>query len=330
MRLLTLVTFLFAAPVALLTSTAPAAQERPFDSSLGYFASTRLAQDRPTFRSKSELVVLHVSVRDRGGRYITGLGKEAFTVIDDGKPQTLEMFSADEVPATVGFLIDNSNSMRPNRERVVASAVAFARNSHPQDEIFVLTFNEKVRRAWGPSVVAETDPETFTSTMLTAITARGMTAIYDGIIGGLEWLGKARHTRQVLIVVSDGDDNASMATLEHALKQVHESDATVYTVALMDRIVRGGNRGLMKRLARETGGEFYEPRDVDEVPQAFEKIAKDIRSAYTLAYIPTASGPAADERRRRTVRVYVRPGDGRVINVRTRDGYFEKTDEAKR
>jgi VWFA-related protein len=224
MRLTASIAIVVALSVALLT---PAASAR---------------QDRPTFKSNSELVVMHVSVRDRGGRYITGLTKDAFTVIDDGKPQTLDMFSADEVPATVGFLIDNSNSMRPNRERVVASAVAFARNSHPQDEIFVLTFNEKVRRAWGPSVVAETDPETFTSTMLTAITARGMTAIYDGIIGGLEWLGKARHTRQVLIVVSDGDDNASMATLEHALKQVHESDATVYTVALMDRIVRAVKR----------------------------------------------------------------------------------------
>src|SRR6185503_5229815 len=89
-------------------------------------------QDRPTFRARSELVVMHVSVRDRGGRYITGLTRDAFTVIDDGKPQALEMFSADEVPASVGFLIDNSNSMRPNRERVVASAVAFAAHSHPQ------------------------------------------------------------------------------------------------------------------------------------------------------------------------------------------------------
>jgi VWFA-related protein len=309
MRLLTLIAFLFVAPVALLTSAA--------------FAP----QGRPTFRSSSELVVLHVSVRDRGGRYITGLDKGAFTVIDDGKPQTLEMFSADEVPATVGFLIDNSNSMRPNRERLVASSVAFARNSHPQDEIFVLTFNETVRRAWGPAIVADMNPEAFASAMTTAITARGMTAIYDGILAGVERLHHARHTRQVLIVVSDGGDNASTATMEQAVQQVHESDATVYTVAVIDRLVKGGNLGLMKRLARATGGDFHEPRDVDDVPEAFEKIARDIRSAYTLAYVPTASGVDAAARRRRTVRVYVRAGDGRVINVRTRDGYFEKTRE---
>src|SRR6187401_1529953 len=100
------------------------------------------AQDRPTFRANAELVVLHVSVRDNGGRYITGLTKDAFTVIDDAKAQTIDMFSAEEVPATVGFLIDNSNSMRPSREWVVASAVAFAKQSHPKDEIFTLAFNE--------------------------------------------------------------------------------------------------------------------------------------------------------------------------------------------
>ena len=113
-----------------------------------FFLVSSNVQDQPTFRSNAELVVLHVSVRDRGGRYVTGLTKDAFTVIDDAKPQTLEMFSADEVPASVGFLIDNSNSMRPSRERVVASAVAFATHSHPQDEIFALTFNEVVQEAW--------------------------------------------------------------------------------------------------------------------------------------------------------------------------------------
>jgi VWFA-related protein len=286
-------------------------------------------QDRPTFRASSELVVLHVSVRDRGGRYISGLTKDAFTVIDDGKPQTLEMFSADEVPATVGFLIDNSNSMRPSRERVIASAVAFAKNANPKDEIFVLTFNESIRRAWGPSVLEHTAPEAFQTTMNEAIVARGMTAIYDGLLAGLDYLTRAKHTRQVLIVVSDGGDNASKSTLEESVKRVHDSDATVYAVTLTDRLVRDGNPGLMKRLARATGGEFYEPRGVDDVPAAFERIAKDIRSAYTVAYIPTAGGADAAERRRRTVRVYVRAPDGRTLNVRARDGYFEKARESR-
>ena len=284
---------------------------------------------QPTFKAESELVVLHVSVRDRSGRYVTGLTKEAFTVIDDAKPQTLEMFSADEVPATVGFLIDNSNSMRPSRERVIASSVAFAKHSNPQDEIFVMTFNEQVRRAWGPAVVSEMNPDEFSSAMSAAITARGMTAIYDGILAGLDGLRHARHTRQVLIAVSDGGDNASKATLDEALRRVHDSDATVYTVALTDPLVRDGNPRLLRRLAQSTGGESYTPRDVDDVPEAFERIARDIRSAYTVAYTPTKSASAAAPHRRK-VSVYVRSQDGRVLTVRTRDGYFEKTSEDRR
>jgi Ca-activated chloride channel family protein len=285
-------------------------------------------QDRPTFRSAAELVVLHVSVRDRGGRYIQGLTRDAFTVIDDGKPQTLEMFSADEVPASVGVLIDNSNSMRESRERVIASSVAFAKNADPRDEIFVVTFNEHVRRAWGPTVVGEMSSSAFAQAMGAAITAHGMTAIYDGILDGLRRLAQAKHTRQVLIVVSDGGDNASRAKLADVQKQVHESDATVYTVALIDPLVRDGNPKLLRRIAQATGGESYHPRNRDDIPEAFERIAKDIRSAYTLAYAPTTRGAGA-ERARHTVKVYVRAPDGKVLSVRTRDGYFEKNSEER-
>lgn len=286
------------------------------------------SQERPTFKAASELVVLHVSVRDRGGRYITGLTRDAFTVIDDGKPQTLEMFSAEEVPATVGFLIDNSNSMRPSRERVVAAAVAFAQHAHPQDEIFALTFNESVQEAWRPRMVSEMNPAMFASAMTSAITARGMTAIYDGIMSGLARLQHAKHTRQVLIVVSDGDDNASKTTEEATLKSVHDSDATIYTIALDDPLIKDGNPKLMRRLARATGGESYQPRSAEAMSTAFERISKDIRNAYTIAYTPTKGATSAPHRRR-AVKVYVRAPDGRILNVRTRDGYYEKSDEAR-
>jgi Ca-activated chloride channel homolog len=309
MRLSLLQPFIFAAccllasPFSLLTSHAPVVV---------------LAQERPTFKAQSELVVLHVSVRDRGGRYITGLDRDAFTVIDDGKPQTLEMFGAEEVPASIGFLIDNSNSMHPNRDRVIAAAVEFASRSHPKDEIFVMTFNERVQHAFGPAVAGEMNPATFRAAMARAIAARGMTAIYDGILSGLTRVGTGLHTRQVLIVVSDGDDNASTATRQDVIKQVRESDATIYTIALIDPLTREGNPGLLRELARETGGESYRPRRMDDIGEAFERIAKDIRSAYTLAYAPSSKTA------RHTVRVYVRSKDGRALQVRTRDGYFEK------
>lgn len=295
-------------------------------SDLSLVAARFPPQERPTFKAESELVVLHVSVRDGNGRYITGLDRDAFTLIDDGKPQTLEMFSGDEVPASVGFLIDNSNSMHPNRERVIASAVEFAKHSHPKDEVFVMTFNEQVRPAFGPAVISETNPAVFASAMSQAITARGMTAIYDGILEGLKRVGRGLHSRQVLIVISDGDDNASRATLDEVIKRVHESDATIYTVALIDPLTREGDPGLLRRLAQATGGESFRPRRVEQIGDAFERIAKDIRSAYTLAYTPTSASKVSDEKaRRRTVRVYVKPKDGRQLRVRTRDGYFQKT-----
>lgn len=281
---------------------------------------------QPVFRAGSELVVLHVTVRDRRGRYITDLTREAFTVIDDARPQRLEMFSADEVPASIGFLVDNSNSMRPNREKVIASAVAFARNSHPQDEIFVLTFNESVRHAFGPAVVEQIDGGVFARAMSQAIVARGMTAIYDGLAAGLARLEQGRHTRQVLIAVSDGEDNASKTTRDEVLKRVRESDATVYTVALIDPLMREGDPRLLRRLATATGGESFAPRREQDVPAAFERIARDIRNAYTLAYAPTRTDGAAPGRRR-AVKVYVRSRDGGALDVRARDGYFEKGQE---
>ena len=281
---------------------------------------------QPIFKAESELVVLHVSVRDRGGRYIAGLDRDAFTVIDQGKPQTIAMFSAADVPASVGFLIDNSNSMRPNRERVIVSAVEMVKHSHQKDEIFVLTFHEDVRSAWGPSIAGETDPGRFASAMANAIVARGMTAIHDAIVAGLKRVAAGRHSRQVLIVVSDGDDNASTATRDEVLKQVRESDATIYTIALIDPLTREGNPKLLRGLARATGGESYQPRRAEDIGEAFDEIARDIRSAYTLAYAPTAAttGTGDAGERRRTVRVHVRSRDGRALRVRTRDGYFEQ------
>jgi VWFA-related protein len=186
--------------------------------------------------------------------------------------------------------------------------------------MFVLTFNEEVRRVWGPSIAGETDPRRFGATMSLAVVARGMTAIYDGILEGLRRAAAGAHTRQVLIVVSDGDDNASRATLDEVTARVRASDAVVYTIALSDPLTREGNPKVMRQLARATGGESYRPRRVADVAAAFEAIARDIRSAYTIAYSPSVTGAG----QRHTVRVYVRSQDGRALRVRTRDGYFEK------
>lgn len=281
--------------------------------------------EQPVFKAESQLVVLHVSVRDRGGRYVSGLSRDAFTVIDDGQPQNVTLFSGVDVPASIGLVIDNSNSMAPSRDRVVAAAVALARNSHPQDEVFALAVNEHVREAWAPAVIAATRLDEFAAAMASAITARGMTALYDGVAEGLRRVRRGVHTRQVLILVSDGGDNASTTSQDEIVRDARAADAVIYTVGLIDPLVRDGNPGLLRRLARETGGESFQPGHLDDVPPTLERIARDIRSAYTLAYTPTAGAGHASGPRRRTVRVYVRAPDGQVLRVRTRDGYFAQT-----
>ena len=286
--------------------------------------------EQPVFKTEAQLVVLHVSVQDRRGRYMTGLTKDAFTVIDDGRAQALEMFSADEVPASIGLLIDNSNSMAPSRERVIAAVSAFTRQSQPRDEVFVLTINEHVREAWAPALIADTTPELFEAAITRAITARGMTALYDGVAEGLRRVRRASHSRQVLILVRDGGDNASTARKEDMLRDARASDAVIYTVGLADRVLGDADPGLLRRLARDTGGAAFQPRTANEVPAALERIARDIRSAYTLAYTPTLNTAKAATERWRPVQVYVRSPDGRPARVRARDGYVSDPDGSPR
>ena len=277
---------------------------------------------QPVFSAKSELVVLHVSVEDSKHRYVPDLAKDAFTVLENGEPQQVEMFSSEDVPATIGVLIDNSGSMAPSRERVVAAAQAFAETSHPEDEIFVLTFNEHVRHAWGPTVVSRTTPSIFRAAVNHAITAAGMTAVYDAIEEGLGRVRRGIHSRQVLVVISDGADNASKAKEADILKLVHDSDATVYAVGLVDPVTRGGDPGLLRRLTKATGGSLHQPQRPQDIPVVLEKIARDIRSAYTLAYAPSRT---TLDGVRRMVRVQARSPQGKRLSVRSRDGYFLKT-----
>ena len=265
--------------------------------------------------------MLHVSVEDSHGRHVPGLTRDAFSVYEDHAPQTIEMFSSDDVPASIGLLIDNSASMWPHRDLMVASVLSFAGLSHPDDEIFVTAFNEDVRIAWGPTVIADGDRSDFRTALANNINARGMTALYDGIVDGIGRVTSGRHTRQVILLVSDGGDNASATSIDKALKLAHESDAAVYTVSLSDSQSHDADPGFLKKLSRSSGGESFTPKRPDQVPQVFEEIARDIRSSYTIAYIPPH--PAAGGMRR-TVRVVAKSPNGKLLTVRTRDGYFTK------
>lgn len=273
---------------------------------------------QPTYRTQSDLVVIHAMVEDGRGHAVEGLRKENFIVYEDNVPQTISHFSASDAPASIGLLIDNSTSMMTKRDRVIASAVAFAQLSNPHDEIFVLAFNEDVTTAWHPSILQESDIDLLRATLLQRIAARGRTAVYDALNQGLDWLRTSRYPRQVLVVVSDGSDNASQATRAATLARVGASNAMIYAVILRDPVDRDGDPEFLRELARETGGKAFAPARVDDIPEALEQIARDIRATYTLGYVSTNE---ARDGKLRHIRV-VAGRDGRPLNVRARSGYL--------
>lgn len=277
-----------------------------------------LAQEQPIFRAHADMVVVHALVEDGRGAAVPDLTRENFLVYEDNYPQQLSVFSAADAPATIGLLVDNSTSMAPKRELVVAAAVQFAELSNPQDEIFVLAFNEEIRAAWEPRVIEESDISILRATLLDRISARGKTALYDALGNALDRFAQARHTRQVLVVISDGSDNASQLDRDVMLARIQGANAMIYTVVLHDPVDRDGDPGLLRRISRETGGESFTPRRIADVPGALEHIARDIRATYTLGYVPTNQ---ARDGTMRKLRVVASHPDGRKLRVQTRGGY---------
>jgi Ca-activated chloride channel homolog len=240
-------------------------------------------------------------------------------VYEDNRPQQVSFFSSADSPASIGLLIDNSTSMISKRERVVAAAVQFAELSNPEDEVFVLAFNEDVREAWAPRVLQESDISVLRATLLNRVSARGKTALYDAVVAGFERLSRGKHARQVLVIISDGSDNASRTTLDEMLAHTRASSAMVYSVALTDTVDFDANPKLLKRISTSTGGEAFTPKRIDDVPEALEHIARDIRATYTLGFVPTNQTRDGTVRK---LRVSARHSDGRVLKVKTRGGYL--------
>jgi Ca-activated chloride channel homolog len=282
-------------------------------------ANPATGRGQPTFSAEAEMVVLHVTVHDRRGAHVTDLTKDAFRLMEDGAPQEISHFSDEEVPASIGLVIDGSSSMHPHREMVVASTLAFTEQSHVEDELFVLAFSEHVREVWPPRLIGESSQSLLRYTLRAGIGARGMTALHDAITTGLERVAEGRHTRQVLVVVSDGADNASPIGRDEIIDRVRKSNAQVYTIALRDPVSGAGDPGLLRRISDASGGAAFRPRRVPDLADVMPRIARDIHSAYTLGYVSTQT---TRDGAFRQVRVLARSPEGRPLSVRTRAGYY--------
>jgi VWFA-related protein len=271
------------------------------------------------YSTSSDLVVLHVVVEDRKGAPVPDLPGNAFTVLEDDRPQAIRFFGKQDMPVTAGLLIDNSGSMAAAREGVVAAAGTFVESSNPADEIFALVFNDRVRPALPPDAPFTNDPTAIRAALAKAIAARGSTALHHAVVAGLNYVERGTHQRQVLVLVADGSDNASMTTFDDVRQRIFASRAVIYTIALADPLERQANPKRLKRLAEATGGRPFQPRDTSEVKRAMHQIALDIRTAYSIGYVPAN---AARDGRFRRIRVIARAPDGRALLVRTRQGYL--------
>jgi Ca-activated chloride channel homolog len=271
-----------------------------------------------------DLVVLHVTVTDDKGEFVADLDRNEFQVFEDKIQQNVSMFSRDDVPVTMGLVIDNSGSMREKRAQVSAAAMTFVRTSNPQDEAFVVNFNDEY--------YLDTDGD-FTSDQrnmndaLSRIDTRGSTALYDAVIGSLSHLKKGHKDKRVLLVITDGDDDASRKTFEDAIKASEESNATIYTVGVFsaddlknDKKMVRHSRKVLTELAEATGGQAYFPANLDEVTPICEQVAHEIRNQYTIGYYPS-NGSKDGTFRAVQVRVFPPKGRGKVV-VRTRTGYY--------
>jgi VWFA-related protein len=269
------------------------------------------------FRSQVNEVVLPVIVTDTRRHIVTNLDKNNFLVYEDGQPQTIVRFSREDVPVSIGIVVDNSGSMRTKRTAVTKAVLNLIQASNPQDEAFVVNFNDD----------SYLDQD-FTNNLgplheaLDRVDSRGGTALYDAVIASADHLAKgAKKEKKVLLVITDGVDNESRESLESAIRKVQDDQGPIiYTIGILgdEPGIKRAKRALQS-LSDQTGGVAFFPKDLQEVDEISQEVAHDIRNQYSITYKPT--NPRANGGYRK-VRVEARAQGYKDLQARTRDGYF--------
>ena len=301
-------------PGALTGSGSTAKQSADVDKSDGRFTLRRDVQE----------VVLNATVLDDQGHLVNDLTRDDFHIFEDGVPQTLASFQHSDTPVSIGILVDSSGSMRSKRGAVNAAALDLIRSSNPQDEAFIVNFSDE----------AFIDQD-FTSDLnklrdgLAHSDAKGGTALYDATVASADELSKgAKRPKQVILIITDGEDNASGLTLEQTIRRVQDLQGPiVYCIGLLFGDDGGGHEArtakrALQLLAQETGGIAYFPRSLNDVDAVADEVAKDIRSQYTIGYHATRAASLGGYRQ---VKVLAHAnGAKKNLNVRTRSGYYPK------
>jgi Ca-activated chloride channel homolog len=301
--------------------------ERRHGKRLAKAASNALgasANEEFKIKANVELVLLDVSVKNSSGGFVSGLQKENFKVFDNKVAQDITIFQSQDVPVTVGLVVDNSGSVRPKKAEIITAALTLVRESNPRDEMFVVNFNDRVRMGL-PEGTEFTDNHQLLRDALLLNPAQGRTALYDGLRTALEHLDKGRLDKKTLVLIADGGDNMSDTSKDEILSLIEESLATIYTVGIYNPDDKDKNPGFLKEVAEISGGEYYRPPDISHLVGICESIAKDIRNRYTLGYSPkdvTFDGAI------RKLRVLATNAEGKKLEVRTRSQYVAESREA--
>ena len=268
------------------------------------------------FTSDTRLVVLHASVTDRKGKMITNLEQHSFRIFENGQPQQVKVFHREDVPVSMGIVIDDSGSMANKRSRVEAAALAMVRESNRQDEVFVVNFNDDAYLD-----VPFTNDLHKLEQGLARIDARGGTAMRDALSMSLDYMtSKAKKDKKVLLVITDGNDNASATTLERVVGRSNQTDTLIYAIGLFteeEKREATKARRALNEMATATGGLAFYPKDVNEVQTLAVQVARDIRNQYTIAYTPSIQALDGSYRQ---IKVTV-DAPGKPV-VRTRSGYY--------
>ncbi|MBO0911407.1 MAG: VWA domain-containing protein, partial [Acidobacteria bacterium] len=267
------------------------------------------------FRAEAREVTLHASVVDDKNHLVTNLEKGDFTVLENNQPQRISHFHQEDFPVAVGIVIDNSGSMREKREAVNKAALDLVKASNPEDQVFVVNFNDEYYL----------DQE-FTSDIkklqdaLEHVEARGGTALYDAIVASADYLKHSPLQRKALFVVTDGEDDASQESLEQAVHHLEEENGpVVYTIGVLGEEKSRRAKHALELIANRSGGEAFFPPSLNEVDEISRAIAHDIRNQYTITYVPSTPKNVAGYR---TIHVDAHPKQGRKLTVRTRSGYY--------
>ena len=282
------------------------------------------AQDEiPVFTADTRLVVVHASVLDKNGKLVTNLAQPAFKVLENGIEQPLKIFRREDIPVSLGIVIDNSGSMRDKKSRVTAAALAMVRASNPQDEVFIVNFNDDAYLDQ-----AFTNEIKKLEEALDRLETKGGTAMRDAVSMSIDYVkDKGKKDKKVLVIVTDGNDNTSNISLEELVRKSQQSDVLIYSIGILSEEAPSDARKAKRALhdlATSSGGMDYYPKDLEEVDRITPEVAHEIRNQYTLAYSPTNT--ALDGSFRKITVTVNAPGSPRV---RSRNGYYASNTAGK-